>query len=90
MATHKSAIKRSRQSVKRAKINHARKSVIHTLVKAFEKAIGGKDATGALKALRAVEAALARGAGRGTLHWKTASRKTSRLAKRVKALKSGK
>ena len=89
MATHKSAEKRARQSLRRSKVNRARRSVIHTLTKAVEQAIAGKDAAAALRALRAVESAIARGAGRGTLHWKTAARKTSRLAKRVKALKSG-
>ena len=89
MATHKSAAKRARQSTRiRTKINRERRSMIQTLTKAFEHALSSKDAAAALRALRAVEAALARGVGRGTLHWKTASRKTSRLAKRVKALKS--
>jgi small subunit ribosomal protein S20 len=90
MATHKSAEKRARQSVKRAKINHARRAQVHTLTRALDEAISKKDAAAAAKALRAVEAALARNAGRGTLHWKTAARKTSRLAKRVKALKGRK
>jgi small subunit ribosomal protein S20 len=90
MAVHKSAIKRARQSVRRNLVNRQRRSVIHALTKSVEEAIAKKDTKGALEALRAAEAALARGAGRGTLHWKTAARKTSRLAKRVKALKSGK
>jgi small subunit ribosomal protein S20 len=88
MATHKSAAKRARQSVRKNKVNRERRSVIQTLIKAFEQALSSKDATAALKALRSVESAIARGVGRGTLHWKTASRKTSRLAKRVKSLKS--
>jgi small subunit ribosomal protein S20 len=90
MAIHKSALKRARQAVKRNEINRKRRSVISALTKSVETAIANKDAKGAREALRAAESALARGAGRGTLHWKTASRKTSRLAKRVKALKSGK
>jgi small subunit ribosomal protein S20 len=89
MATHKSAEKRARQSIRRNKINRARRSMIQNLTKAVEQAVAGKDAAAALRALRAAESALARGAGRGTLHWKTAARKTSRLARRVKALKSG-
>jgi small subunit ribosomal protein S20 len=89
MATHKSAEKRARQSIKRNEVNRARRSMIQRLTKAVEQAIAGKDAAAATTALREAESALARGAGRGTLHWKTAARKTSRLAKRVKALKSG-
>jgi small subunit ribosomal protein S20 len=90
MATHKSAEKRARQSMRRNQVNRARRSVTQTLTKAVEHAIAGKDATAAARALRAAEAALARSASRGTLHWKTAARKTSRLAKRVKALKTTK
>jgi len=43
-----------------------------------------KDKVVIVKAQRAAESALARSAGK-TLHWKTAARKTSRLAKRAKA-----
>ena len=89
MATHKSAEKRARQSVRRNMVNRARRSVIQNLTKAVEQAVAGNDAAAAQRALRAAESALARGAGRGTLHWKTAARKASRLARRVKALKPG-
>jgi small subunit ribosomal protein S20 len=87
MATHKSSEKRARQTIKRNTINRARRSNIQALVKAVHEAVAADDVTVAKKAVVAAEAALARGAGRGTLHWKTAARKTSRLAKRVKALK---
>ena len=70
MATHKSAEKRARQSIKRNKINRARRSVIQGHTSAVEHAIAGNDAAAAQKALREAESALARGAGRGTLHWK--------------------
>jgi small subunit ribosomal protein S20 len=86
MATHKSAEKRARQTLRRNAINRARRSSVQTLVKAVETAVALNDAAAALKAQCAAESALARSAGR-TLHWKTASRKTSRLAKRVKAMK---
>ena len=87
MATHKSAEKRARQTIRRNAINRARRSQISTLVKNVEVALAANDEAAALKAQRAAESALARGAGRGTWHWKTAARKASRLAKRVKALK---
>jgi small subunit ribosomal protein S20 len=87
MATHKSAEKRARQTIHRNIVNRARRSHIQTLVKEVEAAVNANDPQAALKAARTAESALARGAGRGTLHWKTAARKTSRLAKRVKALK---
>jgi len=91
MATHKSAAKRARQTIKRNKINRARRSKVHTGVKEVEKALTGKVIDTAVQALRRAESTLARAAGRGTMHWKTAARKTSRLAKRVKAMaKKGK
>ena len=86
MATHKSAEKRARQTVKRNEINRARRSRVSTVVKAVDAAIAANDTAAAVKAARAAESALAKSAGK-TMHWKTAARKTSRLAKRVKALK---
>ena len=87
MANHKSAAKRARQTVKRNELNRTRRSAIRTTVKQAEAAAASGDADAALKASRKAEAALARGASRGTMHWKTAARKTSRLAKRAKAAK---
>jgi small subunit ribosomal protein S20 len=86
MATHKSAEKRARQTVKRNTINRVRRSRVATAVKAVDIAVAANDLEAAKKAQRAAESALAKSAGR-TLHWKTASRKASRLAKRVKTLK---
>ena len=92
MANHKSAAKRARQSLKRNTLNRMRRTKVRSLTKAVDTAVAGKDAKTATKALRTAESSLARAAQRGTLHWKTAARKTSRLAKRVKAAtkKSGK
>jgi len=87
MANHKSAEKRARQTVKRNELNRSRRSAIRTVVKQAEAVATTGDAAAALKAVRVAESALARGASRGTLHWKTAARKTSRLAKRAKAAK---
>lgn len=85
MANHKSAAKRARQSVKRNELNRARRSKVRSLAKAVENAVAAKDLPTAKTSLKVAESALARAAGRGTMHWKTAARKTSRLAKRVKA-----
>jgi len=86
MATHKSAEKRARQTIKRNTINRVRRSRVATAVKAVDIAIAANDVEAAKKAQRVAESALAKSAGR-TLHWKTAARKASRLAKRVKTLK---
>lgn len=86
MANHKSAAKRARQTVKRNELNRGRRAKVRTLAKAVEKAVSAKDAKTAVETLRAAESSLARAAGRGTLHRKTAARKTSRLAKAVKKI----
>ncbi len=86
MANHKSAKKRARQTVKRNEVNRSRRSTIRTLSKEAEVAAASGDVKVAITALRKAESALAKGAGK-TLHWKTAARKTSRLAKRAKAAK---
>lgn len=86
MANHKSAAKRARQTVKNNELNRSRRAKVRTLTKAVEKAIAGKEPEKAVATLRVAESALAKAAGKGTLHRKTAARKTSRLAKAVKII----
>lgn len=86
MANHKSSEKRARQDIQRNAINRARRSAVHTLVKAVETAIASGDAANALTALRKAESAMAKTASKGSLRKKTVARKTSRLAQRVKAV----
>ena len=86
MATHKSSEKRARQDVRRNAVNRGRRSQVHGLIKAVEEAITSGNAEVALKALRTVEASLAKNAGKGLMPKKTASRKTSRLAQRVRKI----
>jgi len=87
MANHESAKKRARQTIKRNEINRARRSSIRTLAKEVLVAAASGDVASGKTVLRKAESALAKGAARGTLHWKAAARKTSRLAKRLKAAK---
>ena len=85
MANHKSAAKRARQTVKNNTLNRARRAKVQKVVKAVEVAVAGKkDATTLSQVLRSAEAGLARAVSCGVMHHKTASRKTSRLAKAVK------
>jgi small subunit ribosomal protein S20 len=86
MANTPQAKKRIRRNDKRAEINGARMSRIRTFVKKVETLCseGNKDAAAA--ALLAAQPELARGVARGVLHKNTASRKLSRLSKRVAAL----
>ena len=86
MANTPQARKRIRRNARRADINHARISRIRTFVKAVESALAAGDKTQAAEALRQAQPEMQRGVARGVLHKNTASRKFSRLAKRVAAL----
>lgn len=86
MANTPQARKRIRRNERRATINGARMSRIRSFVKKVESAIEGGDKPAAAEALKAAQPELARGVARGVLHKNTASRKLSRLTKRVAAL----
>ncbi|MGB3739929.1 MAG: 30S ribosomal protein S20 [Pontixanthobacter sp.] len=86
MANTPQARKRIRRNNARAEINGARVSRIRGFVKKVETAIAGGDKQAATDALRAAQPELARGVARGVMHKNTASRKMSRLSKRVAAL----
>jgi small subunit ribosomal protein S20 len=86
MANTPQARKRIRRNDRRAEINGNRLSRIRTFVKKIESAIAGGDKDAASAALKEAQPELARGVARGVLHKNTASRKFSRLTKRVAAL----
>jgi small subunit ribosomal protein S20 len=86
MANTPQAKKRIRRNEKRAEINGARMSRIRTFVKKVEVACADGDKPAAAEALKAAQPELARGVARGVLHKNTASRKLSRLTKRVAGL----
>jgi small subunit ribosomal protein S20 len=86
MANTPQAEKRIRRNERRAAVNKARLSRIRTQVKKVESAILAGDKAGAQAALQAAQPELMRGVARGVLHKNTASRKISRLTKRVSAL----
>ena len=86
MANTPQAKKRIRRNEKRADINGARLSRIRNFLKKVETAIEGGDKDSAQTALRNAQPELARGVARGVLHKNTASRKMSRLTKRVASL----
>jgi len=86
MANTPQAKKRIRRNARRADINHARISRIRTFVKQVESAIASGEKAEAAEALKKVQPEIARGVARGVLHKNTASRKFSRLVKRVAAL----
>jgi small subunit ribosomal protein S20 len=86
MANTPQAKKRIRRNTRRAEINGARVGRIRTFIKAVESALASGDKTVAAEALKAAQPEIARGVARGVIHKNTASRKFSRLTKRVAAL----
>ena len=86
MANTIQAKKRVRRNARREDVNKARRSRIRTFVKKVELALESGNADDAKLALKEAQPELMRGVTKGILHKKTASRKVSRLAKRVKAL----
>ena len=86
MANTPQAKKRIRRNEARAIVNGNRLSRIRTFVKKVESALEGGDKAAAAAALADAQPELARGVARGVLHANTASRKLSRLTKRVAAL----
>ncbi len=75
-----------RITARKTEANRSRVSRIRTYVKKVEEALAAGDAEAAALALKAAEPELMRGCTKGVLHKGTASRKVSRLTKRVKAL----
>lgn len=83
MANTSSAKKATRKIAARTEVNKSRVSRIRTYVRKVEEAISSGDKAAAVAALKAAQPELIRGAAKGVLHANTASRKVSRLAKRV-------
>lgn len=77
MATHKSAVKRHKQSLKRRAINRARKSELKTLIK---KVRTTQDKETARAAYNKVVSLLDKLAAKGIIHKNKASNQKSRLA----------
>ncbi len=86
MANTSSAKKAARKTVRRTEINKGRRSRMKTEVGKVEEAIAAGNKQQALAALKIAEPLLMRSAQKGVVHKRTASRKISRLAARVKAL----
>ena len=86
MANTPQARKRIRRNERRKIVNGARVSRIRTFIKQVETALASGDKDQARTALQQMQPELARGVAKGVLHKNTASRKLSRLSKRVAAL----
>ena len=88
MANHKSAEKRNRQAQVRRQRNRANRSKMKTAIKNLNTAIDSGNAEDAKTALAAAVPVIAKTASKGTIHKKNASRKISRLTKRVNQLEA--
>lgn len=86
MATHKQALKRHRQSLKRRERNKRVKTSVKTRIKKVVEAINQKNPQEALTAFRVAQSFLSDAGRKGVIHKQTAARKTSRLARKVNAL----
>lgn len=86
MATHKSAIKRHKQSLRRRVSNRSVKSRINTAAKRVMSRVEENDLEGARQALRTATIIINKAASKKVIHKNTASRKISRLTRKVNGL----
>lgn len=94
MPQHSSPRKRLRRDARVRFVNKSRIGRIRTFVKSFEDAFARFQSGSVQKdhveaALKKTQSELSRGAARGRLHRKTASRKISRLMSRLRGTSSG-
>ena len=88
MANHKSAEKRNRQSQVRRVRNRANRTRMKNAIKAVDNAIAAGAQEDAQTALKSAIPVIAKTATKGTIHKKNASRKVSRLTKRVNKMQA--
>jgi small subunit ribosomal protein S20 len=86
MANTSSAKKATRKIARRTAINKNRRSRVRTYIRQVEEALASGDKAAAQAAFKVAEPELMRAATKGVVHKNTASRKVSRLAKRLKVL----
>ena len=86
MANHKSAAKRDRQSKMRRLRNRMNKSAMKTAIRQVEEALVAGSEEQAKAALQAAIPVISTTASKGSIHKKNASRKVSRLTKRVNTM----
>jgi small subunit ribosomal protein S20 len=90
LATHKSAEKRARQSVKRNARNTAAEGAVRTLERKVRTALAGNDKAAATALMKEYMSKMSKAGTKGVVHAKTAARKIGRLASRVHQLGASK
>jgi small subunit ribosomal protein S20 len=88
MANTSSAKKATRVAARRNVINQSRRARVKTSVRSVEEAIAKGDRQAAEAALKAAQPEIVRAANKNVMHKNAASRKISRLAHRIKAIKA--
>jgi small subunit ribosomal protein S20 len=86
MANTPSAKKAARKIEARTAVNKMRRSRMRTFVRQFEDALAAGNKEAASAAFKAAEPELMRSVTKGVLHKNTASRKVSRLARRLREM----
>ncbi|HEY3174956.1 MAG TPA: 30S ribosomal protein S20 [Candidatus Polarisedimenticolia bacterium] len=86
MATHQSAIKRHKQSLKRREANKATRSRLRTQIKKLRDSVETSDAASARRLLPETIALIDRSIQKGVVHENTAARYKSRLTRLVNKL----
>lgn len=85
VATHASALKAHRQSLKNRERNRQLRSRLRTALKNIRSAVDGNDLTAATAALRETVSLIDKMASKGVIHRNAASRYKSRLTLRIAA-----
>ena len=86
---HTTTIKASRQSLRKASHNKGVRKLVKNATKEFLGAVQKSEATAA-DLFKKAASKFDKAAKTGVMHWKTAARKKSRLAKRLNALAKAK
>ena len=88
MATHKSAIKRARQSLKQRDRNRALRTALRSALKKYRELLAAKDAKAAEGAYVDVQKRIDKAHTKGVIHANAAARYKSRLAAQLRKLKA--
>ena len=86
MASHKSALKRIKQTGKRTTLNRTHQTRLRHQIRKLRTALEAKDKAAAEALLKPTFALIDHSTHKGVLHRNTAARYKSRLSRRLKAL----
>ena len=86
MANTSSAKKNVRKMARKTAVNKSRRTIVRSNLRRVEDAIASGDKAAAAEAFKLAEPAMMRAVSKGVYHKNTASRKISRLSKRIKSI----